>query len=116
MQNSNLFEEINKLKENIRLINEESDFFKQESKTYKKHIFNLSQIFDTITESKQNPASQFMEEFRQYLEKNFLDKVSNSFFLEDNKLESDKKRGAFISPVHTNTENLMVASENKGFP
>ena len=112
LQNSNLIDELSKSKENMRVLNEESDFLRKELKVYKGHIFNISTIFDNLSETSENFPKKFIDEFRLYLEKNFLDKLSDSIFFED-KLGSDKKRSTF-SLGHINNENLISISENKG--
>lgn len=113
LQNSNLIEELSKLKETMRVVNEESDFLRKELKIYKSHIFNISSIFDTLSETGENFPKKFIDEFRLYLEKNFLDKLSDSVFFEEVRLGSDKKRSTF-SLGHINNENLISISENKG--
>ena len=97
----------------MRVLNEESDFLRKELKVYKGHIFNISTIFDNLSETSENFPKKFIDEFRLYLEKNFLDKLSDSIFFEDVKLGSDKKRSTF-SLGHINNENFISISENKG--
>ena len=73
LQNSNLIDELSKSKENMRVLNEESDFLRKELKVYKGHIFNISTIFDNLSETSENFPKKFIDEFRLYLEKNFPD-------------------------------------------
>ena len=64
LQNSNLIDELSKSKENMRVLNEESDFLRKELKVYKGHIFNISTIFDNLSETSENFPKKFIDEFR----------------------------------------------------
>ena len=91
LQNSNFFQDITILKESNVQISEENNQLKQDLKNYKNHIHNISKILDSTFEMNEISLRQFYEEIHLYLEKHFLDKMSDSLTMEEKPLFYEKR-------------------------
>jgi len=109
LQNSNLFQEIDQCKQSNKDLDKENNFLKQELKNYKNHIHKILKIFESLNDYNEISWKQSFDEFRSYLERNFLDKLSDSLFVEE-KIIIDKRTPNSMTP-----NNLFISnSEKKG--
>lgn len=118
-QNSNLFNEIRDSKLRNSDLIEENALLKQELKNFKKHIKIISKYFDSFNETNESSLKCFFEDLHLYLETNFLDKLGDSFFVEDKQMspENSKKniRDAVISNSDFKGTSKILEKKKKNF-
>lgn len=83
----------------------ENDFLRQELIIYKSHLHKISKFFEILMDTNDISLRQGIEEVKSYLEKNFLDKLSDSLVFDEN--NNFYEKGNFLTP-NINLSNSKI--------
>lgn len=90
----------------------ENDYLRQEIMIYKNHLYKISKFFEILVDTNEIPLKQGIEEVKNYLEKNFLDKLSDSVNFDEN--NNFYEKASLLTP-NINLSNSKAYGPFKNF-